>query len=307
MPTLDEILKLAAVTFSPQAAPHAARLFSTKLGPTAAQMQSTRARGVIDRVGARELSAAQALGDAAGVGSPKWLASRSNWPSALIDSPSFDRLFEASVKSAAAKRDDENEKRVKMLLMRADDALRHGRNFYSKHKARGRIGAYKKFGMELAFDTPEQAQRHAVGRGMAQGLGGALGGLAGARMSRGASPGARILSGLTGAAMGAVGGGVAADSLHDIPQRTVQQYDATQQRLRAAGGVPAFKFADLATELMQAISESTGSAESPAEPGTDEEKRFHDPNWGNVAHVDGSGTAGGNMHTGGGGRAFGGV
>lgn len=307
----EQLLKLAAPIFSAEAAPLAQRLFSTKLGPTGAQALQNRSRAVTDRITQQGLARARALGDAAGPTSSKWLASRSGWNAPTLASPQFDSLFEGALKAAAAKKKDDDtdyddlRSTLRSFAPFTDDVARR---VTSHAKKRGAKRALEKFGMELAFDTPQEVQRHRDVRGLAQGAGALGGAYAGFKATPGGM-GRKLLGGVIGGGLGHTGAGIAVDSAHDIPQRTRAQYDTTQQRLHAAGGVPALKLADIADDLVAAIAEGEGHEVGPGTESFAESElaqRTSSPSWGAVANVDGSGTQGGNMQTGAG-MSYGGV
>lgn len=94
-----------------------------------------------------------------------------------------------------------------------------------------------KHGMDLQFNSQEEAQQHQRNRT----LGGAAGGVVGAGLGgmlagkRFGLPGA-IAGGVAGSLLGGAPGKLLADVAHDIPQRTGAMYDKSMHRMGAAGG-----------------------------------------------------------------------
>lgn len=98
-------------------------------------------------------------------------------------------------------------------------------------------GEPSKTAMDLQFESPEEVADHMRNRE----IGGAVGTMGGAAV--GALAGGRHF-GIPGAVIGSALGGVvgqgpgrmAADLIHDVPQRTESMYDTTRQRLALSGG-----------------------------------------------------------------------
>jgi hypothetical protein len=93
-------------------------------------------------------------------------------------------------------------------------------------------------GMDLKFDSQQQAQDHLKHRDIGGALGMAAGAGLGARsgMRRFGTKGA-IGGALLGAVVGNPAGRVATDVVHDLPDRTHRMHENTQGRMNAAGGI----------------------------------------------------------------------
>jgi hypothetical protein len=117
----------------------------------------------------------------------------------------------------------------------------------TSHYHLGTTAACIKLGLQLTFNSAEEAEEHARLRrslgetaGVAGNVaGGLLGGISGG--SVGGAPGA-LAGGIAGAQLG---GGAAAmpattllDVIHDVPQKTRRSYANSQSRLNAAAGMP---------------------------------------------------------------------
>jgi len=112
------------------------------------------------------------------------------------------------------------------------------------------LGCYEalvKMGMQLTFNSPQEAAAHAKTRetiGDVTGFAGSLaGGLAGGAVGTAAGgPAGSLAGGLAGGYAGekmlSMPATTAYDTAHDVKQRTGAQYNKTVGQLNAASGVP---------------------------------------------------------------------
>ena len=114
-------------------------------------------------------------------------------------------------------------------------------------KQLGKQAALAKLGMQLTFDTPQEAQQHYSRRGTVGKVTGFAGDIGGGLLG-GAAGGA--VGGLPGGIAGSVAGGVAGEKLlgggattmfdvmHDLPQKARHTMEDTRAKLDTAAGLP---------------------------------------------------------------------
>ena len=140
----------------------------------------------------------------------------------------------------------------------------------------GARAVLEKLGLDLRFDTQQQADKHVKRRNHAAAvgsIGGAmLGGAIGGKMKGvGGLAAGSLIGGLAGGGMGHT----AADVAHDVPYRTKAQYHDSMGRLGAAGGESVRIAAALptATDFVEfAKNDDTGSANEPFVTNAEQEK-----------------------------------
>lgn len=118
----------------------------------------------------------------------------------------------------------------------------------------GNYAALVKLGLQLSFDSPEEAVHHAKNRkavGQLAGAagnvaGGIVGGTAGGALGSAAGAGGTVAGTIGGSVAGSVAGqrvgsGLATlgyDVAHDVPQKAKSQYRSSLAKMHAGGGFP---------------------------------------------------------------------
>ncbi len=162
-----------------------------------------------------------------------------------------------------------------------------GYGLYQRYFDEGKTAALHKLGlgMDLKFDTQQQAQDHLKNRDIGAAAGTAIGAGLGAKagMRRG-GVGGMIAGTLLGSVVGNPAGRVAADVVHDVPDRTRRMYNDSQQRMGTAAGIR-IASADRLESFPQGPDPVAPADEEPDEEAAIMPPRTGDPSWGAVSHA----------------------